>query len=66
MTQFESISDVTKFYAEYAKTYDNDISLDSYPAPFIVGQFTLEYLNKTFPLMKTINVLDLGCGTVLK
>ncbi|KAI9011376.1 S-adenosyl-L-methionine-dependent methyltransferase [Gaertneriomyces semiglobifer] len=60
-----SISQITDFYASYSKQYDEGIQRDTYPAPFIISCWVLEFLKSHRNLVdgKNVSVLDLGCGT---
>ncbi|RKO87195.1 hypothetical protein BDK51DRAFT_25497, partial [Blyttiomyces helicus] len=65
------LTQVQKFYGEFAEKYDSDVSPDTYPAPFIIGKWTLAHLQSHSSVLSTAEhahpkrfcVLDLGCGT---
>lgn len=58
---------ITAFYASYASKYDKDVAEDpdGYPAPAVVPSWVLHYFEKSFNAGKTVEILDLGCGTGL-
>ncbi|KAJ3286990.1 hypothetical protein HK104_008796 [Borealophlyctis nickersoniae] len=66
-----SIQEVTSFYGSYAKEYDEDIKLETYPAPFAIGSWVLDFLLRVRPAQSgkapqedtRFKLLDLGCGT---
>lgn len=41
-----SFDEMQSFYSLYAKDYENDISLETYPAPFIIGQWMIRHLQE--------------------
>ncbi|KAI8823703.1 S-adenosyl-L-methionine-dependent methyltransferase [Fimicolochytrium jonesii] len=59
-----SIEEVTRFYGNYAHSYDDEIAADSYPAPSVIATWVLAHLtNSQPPEGGKFRVLDLGCGT---
>ncbi|TPX58918.1 hypothetical protein SpCBS45565_g07873 [Spizellomyces sp. 'palustris'] len=58
-----SIEEITKFYGSYAKSYDEDIEKETYPAPFIIANWVLEHFSNMAPHQDRLAFLDLGCGT---
>lgn len=61
-----SVDEVTNFYSSYAKSYDDQIQTDSYPAPSVIGSWVLDHLSKlsqNSDPSEALRVLDLGCGT---
>jgi hypothetical protein len=54
-----SLSEMTSYYTKYAENYDDDISVETYPAPFIIGRWCVAHLQP----LPSCSILDLGCGT---
>ncbi len=54
-------NEIQSFYNDFARVYDKDVSLSTYPAPFVLGQWCLDHVHR----MKwtECHVLDVGCGT---
>ncbi|KAL2915678.1 hypothetical protein HK105_204863 [Polyrhizophydium stewartii] len=69
-----SVEETVRYFSSYAAKYDEDLSPETYPAPFVVPAWVLERLLDTPELAqldkgagseppRPLRVLDLGCGT---
>ncbi|KAJ3227583.1 hypothetical protein HK099_001432 [Clydaea vesicula] len=60
-----NIERVKSLYREMSKNYDDDVSIESYPSPYIIGSWIIKELkNCTFDTKKkVVKILDVGCGT---
>ncbi len=63
-----SFKQMQQFYSDYAKDYDKDISVETYPAPFVIGSWIVQHVHSAMSNHQNlpercIRVLDLGCGT---
>jgi ubiquinone/menaquinone biosynthesis C-methylase UbiE len=59
--------EIVAFYGNYAAKYDEDIDANAatYPAPFVIGKWILDWLHLVHPTADSegIKILDVGCGT---
>lgn len=59
-----TLNETLEFYKSYAKNYDNEVSKETYPAPFIIGDWVVDYLSKSSAIQtRSVRILDVGCGT---
>ncbi|KAJ1569795.1 hypothetical protein HK096_001410, partial [Nowakowskiella sp. JEL0078] len=52
------ISEIEAFYKQYAEHYDDDIRSETYPAPFVIGNWILAFLAKRDDLLSSNTLLD--------
>lgn len=57
-----TLEQIKNYYKEYSSSYDKDINLESYPAPFIIAS----WLKQELCAKKQVKVMDLGCGTGMR
>jgi hypothetical protein len=59
-----SLEQIKEYYKEYSSSYDEDISFESYPAPYIISSWVKS--EPSIVAQKLIEVMDLGCGTGIR
>jgi len=56
-----SIEQIKEYFRKYSSSYDEDLTIDTYPAPFIVSEWIKQ--TPSIAAQAHVKVMDLGCGT---
>lgn len=54
-----SLAQIQEYFKNYSSSYDKGMSIDTYPAPFIIASWVKQELRQR----DSVRLMDLGCGT---
>lgn len=56
-----TLEQIKEYYKEYSSSYDKDVNLQAYPAPYIIASWVQQ--EQSMSSQKQLKIMDLGCGT---